>query len=91
MFFGSRASRKLSPKRLNDSTVNTIANAGTHTSQGCRITIEAFVDTDSILPHEGSGGWMPNPTRLKTASTTINRGISRVAEIIINVMVCGKT
>ena len=56
MFLGSRASRKLSPKRLNDSTVNTIANAGAQTNQGCKITTEALVDRDSILPHEGSGG-----------------------------------
>jgi hypothetical protein len=52
---GSRASRKPSPRRLNDNTVRMISNAGGQINQGWKIRMLVLVAIDNKLPHDGSG------------------------------------
>ncbi len=52
---GSRASRKASPKILNESTVTMIKSVGGQINQGCSTITAALVARESILPQEASG------------------------------------
>ena len=56
---GSSASRKPSPKRLNDRTVRVIATPGKVTSH--QDGYNDVVASDSILPHDGVGAEIPAP------------------------------
>src|SRR5213593_985011 len=74
--FGSSASRKPSPTRLNDSTVRKIARPG-------QIAIHDAVVRKrcaelSIEPHDGAGGCCPSPRNDSAASAMIAAAMDNV-------------
>src|SRR5207245_5395006 len=68
--FGSQASRRVSPKRLNPRTARLIARPGNTASHGaCSKNARPVVL--SMRPHDGSGCWVPTPRKLSEASMRI--------------------
>src|SRR5436305_7183236 len=73
---GSRASRRPSPRRLNDSTVRKIARPG-HTAIQGALTRKRCAEL-SMLPHDGAGGCWPRPRNESAASGMIAAAIESV-------------
>src|SRR5687767_14124952 len=73
---GSRASRRPSPSRLNETTVRTMASPGKVEIH--QAVIMASRPSLTIEPHDGVGGWTPNPRNDSAASSRIVLPMLRV-------------
>src|SRR5262249_56932784 len=76
--FGSQASRRVSPKRLNPRTARLIARPGNTASHGA-CSKKARPVVLSMRPHDGSGGCVPTPRKVSDASIKIALPTQRVA------------
>src|SRR2546421_9677327 len=75
--FGSSASRRPSPTRLNDSTTRKIASPGHSAIHGALVRKRCA--EFSMLPQEGAGGCCPSPRNDSAASAMIAAAIESVA------------
>src|SRR5258708_1862390 len=74
---GSRASRRPSPTKLNDSTTRKIAKPGHIAIHGA--VVKKRCAAFSMLPQEGAGGCWPRPKNDNAASAMMAAAIDNVA------------
>src|SRR5918996_2751911 len=75
--FGSRTSRRASPKKLKDSTTRKMAMPGERVSQGARSMVSKALR--NMPPQVGVGGFTPTPKKLSEASSKIAEATERLA------------
>ena len=81
-------SRIESPTRLKPKTVNSITIPGKKNRWGA--TKMYCLDPLIIVPHSGSGGCIPNPTKPKAARDKIDPAVCKLAKTIIGEIIFGK-